>query len=121
MRIATDRLPLEASVGDARVRRGAWPDRIVRVLDLPPDTRIGCDVGEAADAWCRSTHWGYVLEGSIEVGFAFGERETARAGDVYRWPALHTCWTVEGVRCLEFSPVEDPVPSEGRVPGRRGG
>jgi hypothetical protein len=120
MRIAMDRLPLEVSVGDARVQRGTWTDRVVRVLDLPPDTRIGCAGVEAPDALCRSPHWGYVLEGSIEVRFAFGERESARAGDVYYWPALHTCWTDEGVRCLEFSPAEDTDRPGARVPVRRG-
>jgi hypothetical protein len=121
MRIAMDRLPLEVTVGDARVQRGAWLDRVVRVLDLPPDTRIGCPGREAPDALCRSSHWGYVLDGSIEVRFAFGERETARAGDVYYWPALHTCWTDEGVRCLEFSPVEDADRPAMRMPAHDGG
>jgi hypothetical protein len=120
MRIAMDRLPLEVSVGDARVRRGAWTDRVVRVLDLPPDTQIGCAGAETPDVLCRSSHWGYVLEGSIEVRFAFGERESARAGDIYYWPALHTCWTDEGVRCLEFSPAEDTDRPGARVPVRRG-
>lgn len=108
MRIAVDRLPQDVRVGDAHVRRGSWAGGEVRVLELPPGTTIGDGGPNGSEGLCPSAHWGYVLEGSIEVRFAFGERETARTGDVYYWPALHTCWTDEGVRCLEFGPADAP-------------
>ena len=94
-------LPLDVTDGGMRIQRATWAGTGIRVLELPPGAQLGH--GESEASLCPTAHWGYVLEGSIDVRFAFGERETARAGDLYYWPALHTCWTDEGVRCLEFS------------------
>jgi hypothetical protein len=113
MRIRIDELPMDASTGDARLRRGAWAGGAVRVLELPPGGNLGHDGGDRPSGLCPDAHWGYVMEGSIEVQFAFGDRETARAGDIYHWPTLHTCRTDEGVRCLEFAPVAPPASSAG--------
>jgi hypothetical protein len=120
MRISTDRLPLEASYDGARVQRATWAGTAVRVLRLPPGADLGPATAKSPDELCPSSHWGYVLEGSIEVRFAFGERESVRAGELYYWPALHTCWTDEGVRLLEFSPAAELDPSNERASTRGG-
>ncbi|MGA9748249.1 MAG: hypothetical protein WBQ50_12405, partial [Nocardioides sp.] len=46
-----------------------------------------------------------VLAGSLERVHADGARETARAGEVYHWPAGHTARTDVGAVFLEVGPV----------------
>jgi hypothetical protein len=55
---------------------------------------------------CPSPHWGIVLAGSIHLVHGDGSTETARAGEVYHWPAGHTATTDEPVVFLEVGPVE---------------
>ena len=111
MRIPIDQLPLGADAEGARIQRRTWAGSTVRVLELPAGGHLGRVPDRAVHELCPSAHWGYVLEGSVEVRFAFGERETARTGDVYYWPALHACWTDDGVRLLEFSPATEGEPA----------
>jgi hypothetical protein len=58
------------------------------------------------DNLCQVPHWGYVLKGSIHIRYKDGREETAKAGDVYHWPAGHTIWTDEDYESVEFSPKE---------------
>ena len=47
------------------------------------------------------------LEGSITIEHADGSFETARAGEVYHWPAGHTGTTSEACAFLEVGPVAE--------------
>lgn len=55
----------------------------------------------------RRRNWGIVLEGSITIEHADGSFETARAGEVYHWPAGHTGTTTEPCTFLEVGPVAE--------------
>ena len=53
---------------------------------------------------CQVPHWGYVLQGSITIGYDDGLVETLRAGDLFYLPPGHTVKTDDGVTLVEFSP-----------------
>lgn len=110
MRYSFDEIPLETEMGEIKIQAFEGGDVYARYIDLPAGTDFTpLFVGLPGDL-CQSPHWGYILEGSINVRYADGREETNRAGDVYYWPAPHTGWTDEGVVFLEFSPTADIMP-----------
>lgn len=98
-------LPVEMRVDDLVTHGTEWGDISVRLLNLPAGTDFTPFFAGLPDDLCPSSHWGYILEGSIHVRYKSGREEHARAGDVYWWPAGHTGWTDEGVVFVEFSPA----------------
>jgi hypothetical protein len=110
MRYTFKEIPLELELNGIETRGADWGEVYARYIDLP----AGVDftplfVGLPGDQ-CQCPHWGYVLNGSINLRFADGREETSRAGDMYYWPGGHTGWTDEGVTFLEFSPTAEIVP-----------
>ena len=53
---------------------------------------------------CPSPHWGYVLEGVMQIKYHGGKEETIKAGEVFYWPAPHTGKVTKGVKFIDFSP-----------------
>ena len=110
MRASEQEIDIELKAGDVVTRGEDWGGQLVRHITLP----AGADFrplfkGLPGDA-CQCPHWGYVLEGSIQLRYADGTEEVSRAGDLYYWPGGHTGWTDEGVTFLEFSPTEAIMP-----------
>jgi len=62
---------------------------------------------ELPDDHCQVLHWGYVLTGSITVGYTNGHEETLRVGDLLYLPPGHSPRTDEGVTFVEFSPERE--------------
>jgi hypothetical protein len=58
------------------------------------------------DDHCQCPHWGYVVEGEIEVTYQGGARGTVRAGDHCDWPARKVVRVTEDTSDVAFSPVE---------------
>ena len=58
---------------------------------------------------CNCPHWGYIFEGALTAHYPNGEHEddTARAGDVYYFPAGHVLIYEEATKALEFNPPEE--------------
>jgi hypothetical protein len=58
---------------------------------------------------CNCRHWGYIFEGALTARYPNGEHEdeTARAGDVYYFPAGHVLIYEEPTKALEFNPPEE--------------
>lgn len=56
---------------------------------------------------CHSPHWGYVIEGRIQLIYDDGKKEEVVAGEVYYWPAGHTAIVKEDLKFLEFSPTKE--------------
>jgi len=102
---ATEALPIEVRQGELITRYAEWGEMAVRHASVPAGTDFApVLVGLPGDR-CPSPHWGIILEGSIHIEHADGSRETARAGELYHWPAGHTAWTDEAVVFVEFGPV----------------
>ena len=58
---------------------------------------------------CPCPHWGYIFEGSITARYPNSDLddETARAGEVYYFPAEHILIYDEPTKALEFNPPEE--------------
>lgn len=56
---------------------------------------------------CHSPHWGYVLEGRIQIIYDDGKKEEVSAGEVFYWPSGHTANVQADAKFLEFSPTKE--------------
>ncbi len=56
---------------------------------------------------CHSPHWGYVMEGRIQLIYDDGKQEEVGAGEVFYWPAGHTAIVLEDLKFLELSPTKE--------------
>ncbi len=106
MRAPIAEIPVELQAGELETRGTEWGDLSVRHCDLPAGADLRPLLQGLPDDRCACPHWGFVFSGSIHLRYADGTEEVNEAGDVYYWPAGHTGWTDEGVRFLEFSPVD---------------
>jgi hypothetical protein len=61
------------------------------------------------DDMCQCPHWGYVLEGALNLRYSDGTEEVDRAGDLFYWPPGHTLWVDEDTEFVLFSPQDDHV------------
>lgn len=101
-------LPIELAAGDLETRYIELGDMAIRHAKVPAGTDLGPVLVGLPDDRCPSPHWGIILEGSIQLEHADGSKETARAGEVYYWPAGHTAHTDEGAVFIEVGPI-DPM------------
>ena len=110
MRYRIEEIPTEMDLGEIQTKAFEGGDVLTRHIDLPAGTDFTpLFVGLPGDL-CQCPHWGYIVEGSINLRYADGHEETNRAGDVYYWPGGHTGWTDEGVVFLEWSPTAEIQP-----------
>jgi len=110
MQAPMEAIPLEMQVDGIETRGVQWGDQLMRHIALPPGVDFTPLFVGLPGGMCQCPHWGVVLEGSINLRFADGTEETARAGDAYYWPAGHTGWTDEGVTFVELSPADEIRP-----------
>lgn len=56
---------------------------------------------------CHCPHWGYLLEGSLTVGYADDTQEQVSAGDLFYWPPGHTVRADTAAEIILFSPQHE--------------
>ncbi|AXT84197.1 hypothetical protein C6I20_02625 [Aeromicrobium sp. A1-2] len=105
MAIAIHDMDVELSAGDLVTRYVEMGDLAIRHVTVPAGTDLGPVLQGLPGDRCPSPHWGIILEGSITIEHADGTVETARAGEVYHWPAGHTAHTDEGAVLIEVGPA----------------
>ena len=59
------------------------------------------------DDLCQAPHWGYLLQGQLEVAYRDGSQETVRTGDLFYWPPGHTVKAGEDSEVVLFSPQHE--------------
>lgn len=59
------------------------------------------------DDLCQAPHWGYLLQGQLDVAYADGEQETVRAGDLFYWRPGHTVKAGADSEVVLFSPQHE--------------
>jgi hypothetical protein len=99
-------MPIELSAGDLETRYIELGDMAIRHARVPAGTDLSPVLIGLPDDRCPSPHWGIVLSGSIHVDHADGTEETAKAGEIYHWPAGHSAHTTEDVVFIEVGPVQ---------------
>jgi len=98
-------LDIELAAGELETRYVEKGDMAIRHARVPAGTDFTPVLQGLPGDRCPSPHWGIILDGSIVIQHADGTEETARAGEVYHWPAGHTAHTDEGVVFIEVGPV----------------
>ncbi|MGA8987860.1 hypothetical protein [Aeromicrobium sp.] len=98
-------MDVELSAGDLVTRYVEMGESAIRHATVPAGTDLGPVLQGLPNDRCPSPHWGIILEGSIVVEHEDGTVETARAGEVYYWPAGHTAHTDTGAVFIEVGPV----------------
>lgn len=56
---------------------------------------------------CQCPHWGYVLEGEVQVTFADNSEEVTTMGDLFYWPPGHTVKASQDSELILFSPQHE--------------
>lgn len=56
---------------------------------------------------CQCPHWGYMLQGKLDVTYADGEQETMGGGDLFYWRPGHTVKVDEDAEVILFSPQRE--------------
>jgi hypothetical protein len=84
-----------------------WGGMTAAYTEIPGDMDFTPLLKGLPDDLCHCAHWGYIVKGSIHIGYADGTEEVVKAGEVFYWPAGHTAWTDEDVAILDFSPEKE--------------
>lgn len=98
-------MPIEVAQGELETRYLELGDMAIRHVTIPAGTDFGPVLQGLPDDRCPSPHWGIMLGGTLHVDHADGTRETARAGEIFHFPAGHTGHSDEGAMFLEVGPV----------------
>jgi hypothetical protein len=56
---------------------------------------------------CQAPHWGYVLQGELNVSYADGKQEVLKGSDLFYWPPGHTVKVTEAAEVILFSPQDE--------------
>lgn len=56
---------------------------------------------------CQCPHWGYMVEGELEVTYDDGKKETLTPGDVFYMPPGHIAKVTKDMKFLDFSPEKE--------------
>jgi mannose-6-phosphate isomerase-like protein (cupin superfamily) len=104
MRLTATEAPAYMETPGATIRGTDWGGMRCVHIELGPGTDLGPLLKGLPDDHCQCPHWGYVLKGSITIGYTDGQEEVIGAGELFYWPPGHTPKTDEGVTFIEFSP-----------------
>ena len=120
MRQNKDDLPLAIDVEGAQVRGTDFGGMISGQLKFAAGTDLTPLLEGLPNDHCQCPHWGYVIEGEIEVRYQDGNGETIRAGDLYYWPPGHTVRFPVATTYVEFSPSAEMLEVLGHVKRKMG-
>jgi hypothetical protein len=104
---ADDLEVLMADEAGGSVRSAVWGDMATNINHFAPGTDFAPLLAQLSTKACSVPHWGYVIEGSVDVTYLDGSEETISAGEVYYMPAGHNGFRTEGGATLvEVSPAD---------------
>ncbi len=113
-------LPAEIDVEGVTVRGTVFGDMIAGELKLAKGSDLAPILAGLPNDHCQCPHWGYVMEGAIEVRYEDGSMETIRSGELYYWPPGHVVKFVEDTTYVEFSPAAEMAAVLAHVKGKMG-
>ena len=120
MRETIEKLPTAIGVEGVTVQGADWGGMMAGHLKMAKGVDFAPVLQGLPDDRCPVPHWGYVIEGRIEVLYTDGARETVRAGELYYWPPGHTVMFPEDTTYVEFSPAREMLDLLGHVKGKMG-
>lgn len=120
MREAAEALPTAIGVEGVSVKGADWGGMLAGRLRMARGVDFAPVLKGLPDNRCPVPHWGYVIEGRIEVLYTDGTTETVRAGELYYWPPGHTVHFPEDTTYVEFSPAAEMRSLLAHVKGNMG-
>lgn len=108
MKINKNDLPITMQTPDTIMRAQAnLGGMTVCFNEVPADTDFSPLLKGLENDSCHCPHWGYLLEGKIQVKYVNGKEETIEAGDIFYMPPGHTGKILETVKVIEFNPTKE--------------
>jgi hypothetical protein len=74
---------------------------------LPAGTDFTPMLEGLPDDMCQCPHWGYVIEGKLNIKYQDGSVEVITGGSVFYLPPGHTAWVDEDTRLVDCSPEKE--------------
>ena len=84
-----------------------WAGMTVTYHEWPPGKDSTPRYKGLPDDKCPCPHWGYMIKGSIHIGYTGGTEEVTRAGEAFYLPPGHTVWTDEGADFVLLNPEKE--------------
>ena len=104
MRKTKENLPVTMEAGPANMQATDWGEMKSAYMRMGEGVDFTPTLQGLPDDLCQVPHWGYVLEGEIQVRYTDGSEESIEAGQLYYLPPGHTVWFEEDAEFVEFSP-----------------
>lgn len=106
MHTAADDIPVSVELDAGTIRLERWGGMYVGIERYDREFDMAPLLEGLPDDRCQCRHWGYVLDGSVDVDH--GDREeTLEAGDLYYLEPGHRAIAEAGVEYVSFSPVDE--------------
>lgn len=106
MRKMKEHLPVTMDAGPANMQSAAWGEMRSAYMRMGEGVDFTPMLKGLPEDLCQVPHWGYVLDGEIQVRYSDGREEAIEAGELYYLPPGHTVWFEEQTEFIEFSPQE---------------
>ncbi len=114
MRIAKDDIPVKVEAPGAVARQQeafgsaeGFGEMGGEYFSLAAGTDLAPLLQGLANDSCHSPHWGYLIQGLVEVAYDDGATETVRGGDLFYWPPGHSVSVAEDAEIVLFSPQHE--------------
>lgn len=107
MRKKKERLATTMEAGPANIQSANWGGMTSAYMRMEDGADFTPFLEGLPDDLCQAPHWGYVLQGALQVRYTDGSEETVGAGEIYYLPPGHTVWFEEETEYVEFSPQQE--------------
>ncbi|TKG93788.1 hypothetical protein EYV94_16220 [Puteibacter caeruleilacunae] len=98
-------LVMEGPGTEWRVQKGL-EGMTVAYVQLPAGTDFRDKFKGLPNDHCHCPHWGYVLEGEVNVKYDNGDVESIPEGCAFYLPPGHTAWVDKDTKLVDFSPED---------------
>ena len=108
MKIQKEKIPITME-GPGTIMRGVtgYGGMTVGFNQIPAGTDFSPFLQGLKNNSCHCPHWGYMVEGELQVKYDDGREETLITGDVFYLPPGHTAFVMKDMKFLDFSPEKE--------------
>lgn len=107
--LTVDDVPVEIKDENVEVRLTHVGEMTVSFIRLAKGTDLGPALVGLPGDLCPCPHWGYMLEGTLGMHTADGDK-TYTAGEAFYWAPGHAPFAIEDCAYVDFSPTADFAP-----------
>lgn len=107
MRETKEHLPVTMEAGPANLQSADWGEMKAEYLRMGEGVDFTPFLEGLPEDLCQAPHWGYILEGAMQVRYTDGTEETIGAGQLFYLPPGHTVWFEEDTEFVEFTPKQE--------------